>query len=51
MFEVVGRGLDEWKEFYPDDNKTMTMHTAEALSKYVVIKAFTSPPSDRKVVM
>ena len=40
MLEVVGGDLDEWKEFYPDDNKTMTMHTAEALSKYVVIKAY-----------
>ena len=40
MSEVVGRGLDEWKEFYPDNQKMTTMHIPEALSKYVVIKGY-----------
>ena len=39
-FEVIGRDLDEWKDFYPNAQEMMTRHTPEALGNYVVIKAY-----------
>ena len=40
ILEVVGRDLDEWKDFYPDAKEMMPMHMPQALGKYVVIKAY-----------
>ena len=40
VFEVVGRDLDMWKDFYPNAQEMMTRHMLEALDKYVVIKAY-----------
>ena len=39
VFEVVGRDLYEWKDFYPDAQEISSWHMPEALGKYVVIKA------------
>ena len=40
VFEVVGRDLDEWKYFYPNDQENMTRHMSEALGNYAVIKSY-----------
>ena len=40
VFEVVGRDLDEWKDFYPDAQEMIPRHMSEELGKYVVIKAY-----------
>ena len=40
VFEVVGRDLDEWKNFYPDSKEMIPRHMLEALVKYAVIKAY-----------
>ena len=40
VFEVFGRGLDDWKYFYPDAQEIMTWNMPEAIGKYVVIKAY-----------
>ena len=40
VFEVVGRYLDEWKDFYPDAQEIIPGHMPEALDKYVVIKDY-----------
>ena len=39
VFEVVGRDLAEWKDFYPASQEIMPRHMKEALGKYVLIKA------------
>ena len=38
--EVVGRYLDEWKYFYPDDQEMIPRHMPEVICKYVVIKDY-----------
>ena len=40
VFEVVGGYLDEWKDFYPNDQEMMARNMPEVLGKYVVIKAY-----------
>ena len=40
VFEVVGRYLDEWKDFYRDYQEIMPSHMPEALGKYSVIKSY-----------
>ena len=40
MFEVVGRYLDQWKEFYPDAQEMMPIHILESLGKHVLIKYY-----------
>ena len=40
VFEVVGRNLDDWKDFYPDSQEMMPRHMSEALGKYVAIKDY-----------
>ena len=40
VFEVVGRYLDKWKDFYHGDQETMPRHMQEGLGKYVVIKVY-----------
>ena len=40
VFVVLGRDLDEWKDFYPNAQEMMTRHMSEALGNYVVIKAY-----------
>ena len=38
VFEFVGRYLDKWKYFYPDDQEIMPRHIPESLGKFIVIK-------------
>ena len=38
VFEVVGRDLDQWKEFYPDAQEMMSIQIFESLGKQVLIK-------------
>ena len=40
VFEVFGRDLDEWKNFYPDDQEIMPKHMPEAVGKYIAIKSY-----------
>ena len=40
MFEVVGRYLDECKDFYPDAQEMMPRYIPDACGKYVVIKYY-----------
>ena len=40
VFEVFGRDLYEWKDFYPHAQEMMPKHTPEVLGKYVVIKYY-----------
>ena len=40
LFEVVGRYLDEWKDFYSDAQEIMSRNMPESLGKYVAIKAY-----------
>ena len=40
IFEAVGRYLDEWKYFYPNDQEMTPRNMSEALGKYVVIKSY-----------
>ena len=40
FFEVVGRELEKWKDFYPDSQEMMPRHMPEALDKYIVIKYY-----------
>ena len=40
VFKVLGRSLDEWKDFYPDDQEMTTRHMPEEIGKYVLIKAY-----------
>ena len=40
FFEVVGRELEKWKDFYPDSQEMMPRHMPEALGKYILIKAY-----------
>ena len=40
VFEVVGRYLDGWKNFYSDAQEMIPRHMPEMLGMYVVIKAY-----------
>ena len=40
VFDVVGRDLDEWKDFYPNAQEIMPRHMSEVLGKYVAIKDY-----------
>ena len=39
-FEVVGKYLDEWKDFYPESQEMIPSNIPELLGKYVVIKYY-----------
>ena len=40
IFEVVGRDLDQWKDFYPDAQEMMPRDIPEALGNYFVIRSY-----------
>ena len=40
LFEIFGRDLDEWKEFYPDAQEIIPRHMPEALGKNVAIQDY-----------
>ena len=40
VFDVFGRDLDDWKDFYPNAQEIMPRHMSEALGKYVAIKDY-----------
>ena len=40
VFEVAGRDLDEWEDFYPEYKEMIPKHIPEALVNYVLIKSY-----------